>query len=543
MSNKKIITIKINNSCLKKWETKSGTYYNVATNVPKTISSTGSVYFNVPARFVKPIDDDHNYSTIFLGIPEYEREVSVKKKGSFIKISMTNEDIVSFSEGSAVKSEVVSDTKPVKTNERPKDDTFRILAQDIIINNNTHKTRLNNNDLIIGSTGCGKTRGYVLPNIATTEESFIACDTKSNLYNRMKQDLEARGFNVHLIDLIDLDNSTIGYNPLDLIEKDKTEGFREQQVMSLANIISPERNQKDPFWDNAARQYIELCIDYVMNFLPKNEHTFCFVEKVFSFLNEKGMEELMKEVSRKAPGCIAERRYHQVKVSQGAEKMSASILGIGFSKLNQISSKGMDRLYNRSERIDFTSLGRTKTALFINVSDVDRSMDQLVNMIYTQALQALIRSADCNKDSRLNIPVRLFLDDFACNFTIPDFDKTISVIRSREISVSVIIQCISQLEGMYDSSRAQTIINNCDTQLYLGGTDVQTAEYIAVKLNKTSNTVLNMPIDCAFLFRRGDKPKSVKRADISQYESIRFKSDERISTNRYNKIPERREII
>lgn len=142
-----------------------------------------------------------------------------------------------------------------------------------------------------------------------------------------------------------------------------------------------------------------------------------------------------------------------------------------------------------------------------------------MNMLYAQALQILTRYADKEcRGNRLPVPVRFILDDFAANTVIPDFDKIISVIRSREIYVSIIIQSLTQLYSMYESSRAQTIINNCDHLLYLGGQDVETARYIGVKANRTPNAILNMPVGEAILFTRGQEPRKVRKYDPGKYE-------------------------
>ena len=130
-------------------------------------------------------------------------------------------------------------------------------------------------------------------------------------------------------------------------------------------------------------------------------------------------------------------------------------------------------------------------------------------------------AADKQPDSRLPIPVRFILDDFSTNTVIPDFDKIIAVIRSREIYVSVVIQSLSQLEGLYGHAKSQTIINNCDHCLYLGGTDTQTAKYFAEKFNCQISTVLNLPLDTMFIFERGTEPRRVKKYELAQDEIYR----------------------
>ena len=140
----------------------------------------------------------------------------------------------------------------------------------------------------------------------------------------------------------------------------------------------------------------------------------------------------------------------------------------------------------------------------------------MTSLFYTQALQALIAEADKQPDNRLQIPVRLYLDDFA-NLLVPDMDKTISVIRSREISVSIVLQSITQLEGLYGHAKAMTIVDNCDHLLYLGGQSVETARFIGSKANKPVSTILNMPLDRAWLFERGALPREVRKYDLTRH--------------------------
>ena len=140
-------------------------------------------------------------------------------------------------------------------------------------------------------------------------------------------------------------------------------------------------------------------------------------------------------------------------------------------------------------------------------------------MFYTQVFQELCADADKMPDGRLKIPVRIILDDFATNVYIPNFDKLISVIRSRDISVSIILQSISQLETLYTTAEAKTILNGCDHLLYLGGQDVDTAIYIGAKANRTVDHILQMGLQEAYLFTRGETPKKIEK--YPPYETVR----------------------
>lgn len=401
--------------------------------------------------------------------------------------------------------------------------TLRILAQDQYISNDTWKTGLNNNDIIIGPSGCGKTRSYVKPNILQCNESMIITDTKGSLYSEIGPVLKKHGFHVIRIDFTDLLQSSCGYNPLDHIRRNpRTDAFLAQDILTAASVLIPIESTRDPFWDSAAQMYMACLIGYVLECLPKREHTLEYVARLFMEMSSNSFDKLLTELGECDPKSFAYTQYRLFSENHKAEKMHASIRGMIGNKISPLTYDGPLHLYQCPKRIDFKKLGKEKTALFLTVSDMDRSMDRLINLFYTQALHVLCQSADQDyPDHRLPIPVRFILDDFAAGTYIPDFDKIISVIRSREISTSIILQSISQLESLYGHSKAMTILNNCDNCLYLGGSDTETANYIGVKTNKTAQTILNMPLSDAWLFTRGSAPKKVRKYDIRQHDRYR----------------------
>src|SRR5699024_750100 len=180
-------------------------------------------------------------------------------------------------------------------------------------------------------------------------------------------------------------------------------------------------------------------------------------------------------------------------------------------------NKSLFNMYTTDHRIDFSNIGEKKTAVFLSISDMDRSLDKLIDVFYTQAFQELTASADKEPNNRLQVPVRFILDDFATNAVIKDFDQLTSVIRSREIYVSIIIQSLTQLASLYGKDRALTISNNCDNWLYLGGQDVETARVFAQKTNRPVIEVLQMDIDAAYLFTRGTKSRKVKKYNVENH--------------------------
>ena len=196
--------------------------------------------------------------------------------------------------------------------------------------------------------------------------------------------------------------------------------------------------------------------------------------------------QIVFELGQKNPDSFAWRKFCMSNSGKRAERTYCSILSVLAEKLDVLTFDGIEKLFQREERVDFARLG--------------------------QAFQGLCRSADRDySDHRLPVPVRFILDDFATNTVIPDFDNVISVIRSRNICASIIIQSLSQLEGLYGHAKAMTIINNCDNCLYLGGQDVETANYFSLKMNRTVDTILNLPLDTAILFTRGQRPRKVEK--------------------------------
>ena len=395
---------------------------------------------------------------------------------------------------------------------------FRILAQDALVSNDTRTTRLNNNDLIIGPSGAGKTRGYVKPNLMQCNESIIVADTKGGLFSEVGPLMERNGYRVINIDFTDMLES-YGYNPLDYVRYDQKRGkYSEQDIVTISACLVPIEDPRQAIWEHHARMYMSALIGYVLECLPQEEHTLKYVADLFSEMGADSFDDRFQALGALNPNSFAWTRYQMFKDVKSAEKMHESIRGIVAQKLDPLTFDGPLQMYSRPDKVDFTSLGREKAAVFLGISDTDRSADRLVNLFYTQALHALCDSADKDyPDHRLPVPVRFILDDFAANAEIPDFDKIISVIRSREIYVSIILQSLSQLNAIYGHDRAMTIVNNCDNCLYLGGQDVETARYISFKANKTVDTILGLPLDAAYLFTRGARPRMVKKFDLCSH--------------------------
>lgn len=384
---------------------------------------------------------------------------------------------------------------------------YRILAQGQTVSNDTWTTGLNNNDMVIGPSGAGKTRGYVKPNLLQMNGSMIVTDTKGLLRREVGPVLERYGYRVEELDLADPLSSPWGYNPLAYIRYDRRRDcYLEQDILTAAAALVPIEDAHQPFWEMFARNFLEGMISYVLECLPEEEHDMTFVTRLFSEMGSGSFDKLFRELCQFAPTSFAAMRYKMTQTCRQAEKMYSSVQGILAEKLAPFAFEGTQALFRNPRQIDLRRPARERTAIFLTISDTDPSNYKLANLFYTQALHTLCAAADQSPGGRLELPVRFFLDDFASNVCIPDFDRIISIIRSREISVSVLIQSLSQLEALYGKPKAMTILDNCDNLVYLGGQNSETAQFIAEKADRRASSILQMPMDSAWLFTRGAPP-------------------------------------
>jgi len=396
-----------------------------------------------------------------------------------------------------------------------------IFAKKNFRSTDTRKTGLNNNVLVVGTSGCGKTGSYVIPNLSCAENSIVVADTKGQLYKTMGPGLRARGFKTVCMDFVHPEHST-PYNPLDAVQRlHRGAGYREMDLARISAAMLPDcLSEKETFWVTSARTVLTSLMAFTLEMLPRAEQHFGMVAQLFRKLSEEVASNRYRRdwegvsffaaLERENPDSLAVKMYHMYAGNFPAEKCWGSIEQFVANTLSIFDFKENAKMFCR-KGYDIARPGREKTAMFVNISDTDRSMDCIVNIFYTQLYQGLCRYADSRPDFRLSVPVHIILDDFAANVYIPDFDKIISVIRSREISTSIVLQSLSQLNGMYNEGQAATIINNCDTMLYLGGQDVGTARFFAEKAGRLPEKILAMDLRNAWLFTRGRDAQLVEK--------------------------------
>lgn len=259
-------------------------------------------------------------------------------------------------------------------------------------------------------------------------------------------------------------------------------------------------------------------IAYCLEVLDEEDYNMLSVCELHrAFLKPDGKAVFLSKIEDKKDS-FALKKYQHLMTARNADKMWSSIMEFATRGLENFEFKEAKYILDNPNSFDIRTLGREKTVLFLNVSDTDRTFDNYMNIFYTQTLQILCDQANQNFDGRLDVPVRIIMDDFATSARIPDFDKIISVIRSRDISVSLILQSLSQLETLYSKAEATTITNNCDHLLYLGTQDLDTAHFIGYRAFKTPEDILCMPRQKAYLLTNGEKAKLVNK--IQPYSTL-----------------------
>ena len=365
-------------------------------------------------------------------------------------------------------------------------------------------TGLNNNVLVLGCSGSGKTRNFLKPNLLQCEGSYVVLDSKGRLFREMGPCLSAHGYTVDCLDFTTMEG-TIGYDPLHHVRWRNGRPLA-QDIISIASALFPRSEMgDDPFWADAAANYVASYIAYVFEALPDREWNMASVVSVYEQACEGNAEALFSDLSRQDPESYAVSLYRRAKSTARAEKMHSSIMGIIAANLMPLTFDGALASFRKVDQIDFCDLGRERRVLFVTMDDMDRSLAPLTSLFIRQAFSSLCDFADAKcEGGRLPVPVRFMLDDFA-NLTLPDFDDVLSVIRSREISCTIICQTVSQLEARYNQAVANSIIGNCDRHLVLGFQDERTARYFSLRANKTATTLLETPADNWWLFERGHR--------------------------------------
>ena len=361
----------------------------------------------------------------------------------------------------------------------------KVLTQNVSIGLDGRKHRRNLNVLICGGSGSGKTRFYAKPNIMQANTSFVVLDPKGELLRDTGNLLKEKGYEIKIIDLINMNKSHC-YNPFVYLKNDND---IQKLVTNLFKNTTPKGSQsQDPFWDQAATMLLLALVFYLHYEAPEDEQNFPMVMEMIRAGEvrednedfQSPLDELFDRLEMKDPNHIALKYYRNY--HSGSAKTLKSIQITLVSRLEKFNLESLAGI-TQTDELDLSQIGEKKTAVFGVIPDNDSSFNFIIGMLYTQLFQQLYYQADYIHGGRLPVHVHFVMDEFA-NVALPDeFDKLLSTMRSREISVSIIIQNLAQLKALFEK-QWESIVGNCDEFLYLGGNEQSTHEYVSKLLGK-----------------------------------------------------------
>lgn len=432
----------------------------------------------------------------------------------------------------------------------------KILSQNVRIGLDGRRHRRNLNTLVIGGSGAGKTRFFGKPNLMQCNTSFVVLDPKGEQLRDVGNLLEKEGYVIKVVDLINMNRSHC-YNPFRYIKDDK------DVLKLITNLIrntTPKGSQtNDPFWEKSETALLEALCFYLLHEAPEEEQNFTMVMEMIAAAEVKEddeeyqspLDELFERLEIRNPNSLALKQYKIYK--QAAGKTAKSILisvGVRLSAFNLESIASL----TATDELELDLVGERKTAIFAVIPDNDSTFNFLIGMLYTQLFQMLYYQADILHGGALPIPVHFLMDEFA-NVALPDeFDKLLSTMRSRLIFVSIIIQNLAQIKGLYKDSW-ESIVGNCDTLYYLGGNEQSTHKFMSEYLGKetldtntygkssgrsgnystnyqqagrellTPDEVRLLDNDYGLLFIRGERPVFDKKYDILKHPRINETTD------------------
>jgi len=408
----------------------------------------------------------------------------------------------------------------------------------------------------LDGSGAGKTRFYAKPNLMQCNSSYVILDPKGDLTRELGNMFLEKGYKVRVLDLVNPKLSHC-YNPFKYIKNDND---IQRLVTNLFKSTTPKgSSSNDPFWDIAASMLLSAMVFYLKHEAPEEEQNFEMVSEMLRAGKPKEDDEkyespldiLFKKLEKENPNHIAVKYYKDYRIAGG--KTLKSILVTLTSRLEKFNLKEIASL-TMVDELDIDKMGEEKMALFAIIPDNDTSYNFLINMLYTQLFQVLFYKADNVYKGGLPIPVHLVMDEFA-NVSLPDdFEKILSVMRSRNISVSIILQNISQLKALFEK-QWESIIGNCDEFLYLGGNEQSTHKYVSELLGKetidtntygkstghsgnystnyqatgrellTPDEVRMLDNEKAILLIRGEKPVIDNKYDILKHPNLKYTTD------------------
>ena len=362
------------------------------------------------------------------------------------------------------------------------------------------KNARNKNVLVVGGSGSGKTRFWLKPNLLQCHSSYVVTDPKGSIVVECGNALLKNGYKVRILNTINFKKS-MHYNPFAYVHSEKD---ILKLVTTLMTNTKGEGSGGDPFWEKSERLLLTALIAYLHYEAPVEEQNFATLLEMLNTMQvleddeeyQNPVDLLFEELAKKKPNSFAGRQYKLYKLAAG--KTAKSILISCGARLAPFDIHELRDLTMYDE-LQLDTLGDKKTALFLIMSDTDSTFNFLISMVYTQLFNLLCDKADDVYGGKLPIHVRCLIDECANIGQIPNLEKLVATIRSREISACLVLQARSQLKAIYKDN-ADTIVGNMDSQIFLGGSEPTTLKDLSEMLGKetidaynTSDTRGNSP--------------------------------------------------
>ena len=361
----------------------------------------------------------------------------------------------------------------------------------ITLNSKPKNPKYARNVLVIGGSGSGKTRYYVKTNLMQMHSSYVVTDPKGTVVLECAKMLKNHGYNIKILNTINF-NKSMHYNPFNYIHSEKD--ILKLVNTLIANTKGEGEKANEDFWVKAERLYYTALIAYIYYEVPKSEQNFSSLLDLIDASETRedddefknAVDLLFEDLEKKKPNSFALRQYKKYKLAAG--KTARSILISCGARLAPFDIAELREIMSYDE-LELDTLGDKKSALFIVTSDTDSTFDFITALCISQMMNVLCTKADDYYGGSLPIHVRCLFDEFA-NIKIPDMQRLIAVIRSRNISASIILQSKSQLKANYNK-HAETIEGNCDSLLFLGGKERETLKDLAELLGKETIDLYN----------------------------------------------------
>ena len=353
------------------------------------------------------------------------------------------------------------------------------------------KNARNKNVLVVGGSGSGKTKFWLKPNLLQCHSSYVVTDPKGTIVLECGQAMLKNGYKVKILNTINFKKS-MHYNPFSYVHSEKD---ILKLVTTLMTNTKGEGSGGDPFWEKSERLLLTALIAYLHYEAPVEEQNFATLLEMLNTMQvleddeeyQNPVDLLFEELAKKKPNSFAGRQYKLYKLAAG--KTAKSILISCGARLAPFDIQELRDLTMYDE-LQLDTLGDKKTALFLIMSDTDSTFNFLISMVYTQLFNLLCDKADDVYGGKLPIHVRCLIDECANIGQIPQLEKLVATIRSREISACLVLQARSQLKAIYKDN-ADTIVGNMDSQIFLGGSEPTTLKDLSEMLGKETIDAFN----------------------------------------------------